>query len=146
MLDLTDREQLQQQLNFPLIAEIQELPQFAHVDVGKVYKKLLDRYGNIPTVATLIKWLATEKDPASLRGSSKSPAPARRDMPRDPNCQQCDGTGFVKAIRIYNGVQVVGRLQDSVTGGLVRCDHQTAYVDSRHGAEVKPEDYQEARY
>jgi hypothetical protein len=106
-------------------------------NVRMVLRKFMTLKGRAPSLVELVRWVATETDPTTLADTR----PARTIS--DPTCQQCDGTGFVKTVRRYNGVEMTGRLytthadRDGVTQRkLVRCDHQTLHVDPRHGEEL----------
>jgi hypothetical protein len=121
-------DRLSKRVSGESLGELQQA--YPHLDVRKVYGKLLDRYGNVPTLATMLKWLSTERDPRSLRSPAAPVKPTPPPM-RDPTCAACDGTGFVKIVRQVHtrgvdgqlrATQVTGRLTDAA-GRLVVCDH-----------------------
>jgi hypothetical protein len=100
--------------------------------VRKVYDKLVQKYNARPTLATLLKWLSTERDPHSLKApQAPTPQPQPARAPRNPACPRCDGSGWVKVIKqvhamgvdgVARTTHVTGRLVDGA-GRLVPCDH-----------------------
>jgi hypothetical protein len=130
-------------------ARLEELQQaHPHLDVRYVFRKLRDRYGAVPTLANLLKWLSTETDSRAFRAPAAEqgpkPAPAIR---RDPTCSQCFGGGFVFVKRQSGGRETLGLAFRTYTDAqgqrkrqLVRCDHRTRYADPHEGEVVDLED------
>lgn len=97
--------------------------QYPHLNVEAVLLKLINRYGQTPTLAALRKWLDTEKDPTTRRKVTRPPAPVY-DV--DGSCKQCEGSGFVGVTR--NGIRGrLARLNNTGEPVLIRCDHKTIY-------------------
>lgn len=140
------RAELAERVTDRRLDELQQV--YPRLDVRYVFRKLRDRYGAVPTLANLLKWLDTETDSRAQRQPLEE-APRMQELVRDPTCRQCDGTGFVKLMRSYNGQLVAGRAfqtyvdrEGKTQRKLVRCDHQTIYSDPRHGegAELRQEE------